>query len=86
VQLTKDSVGICAPDLRLDNSTSIAQDMKNKDKLYLVNGIPTRGWFTVDFTLNELSPVSCEFGSDFNNLLHMVIGHFLVACLFLYFL
>lgn len=58
VQLTKDGVGICAPDLRLDNSTSIAQDMKNKDKLYLINGIPTRGWFTVDFTLNELSHVS----------------------------
>ncbi|KAI5604980.1 hypothetical protein BDE02_01G321200 [Populus trichocarpa] len=57
VQLTKDGVGICAPDLRLDNSTSIAQVMKNKDKLYLVNGIPTRGWFTVDFTLNELSLV-----------------------------
>ncbi|XP_011014752.1 PREDICTED: glycerophosphodiester phosphodiesterase GDPDL3-like [Populus euphratica] len=57
VQLTKDGVGICAPDLRLDNSTSIAQVMKNKDKLYLVNGVPTRGWFTVDFTLNELSLV-----------------------------
>ncbi|KAH8519019.1 hypothetical protein H0E87_000739 [Populus deltoides] len=57
VQLTKDGVGICAPDLRLANSTSIAQVMKNKDKLYLVNGIPTRGWFTVDFTLNELSRV-----------------------------
>jgi hypothetical protein len=62
VQLTKDGVGICALDLRLDNSTGIAQVMKNKDKLYLVNGIPTRGWFTVDFTLNELSLVFCEFG------------------------
>ncbi|KAI5604978.1 hypothetical protein BDE02_01G321000 [Populus trichocarpa] len=62
VQLTKDSVGICAPDLRLDNSTSIAQVMQNKDKLYLVNGIPTRGWFTVDFTLNELSLVSLNQG------------------------
>ncbi|KAG6735437.1 hypothetical protein POTOM_061958 [Populus tomentosa] len=57
VQLTKDRVGICAPDLRLDNYTSIAQVMQNKDKLYLVNGIPNRGWFTVDFTLNELSLV-----------------------------
>ncbi|KAG6735435.1 hypothetical protein POTOM_061956 [Populus tomentosa] len=57
VQLTKDGEGICAPDLRLENSTSIAQVKQNKDKLYLVNGIPNRGWFTVDFTLNELSPV-----------------------------
>ncbi|KAL9403978.1 hypothetical protein Peur_000950 [Populus x canadensis] len=62
VQLTKDVVGICAPDLRLDNSTSIARVMQNKDKLYLVNGIPTRGWFTVDFTLNELSLVSLTQG------------------------
>jgi hypothetical protein len=62
VQLTKDGVGICAPDLRHDNSTGIAEVMKNKDRLYLVNGIPTRGWFTVDLTLNELSLVFCEFG------------------------
>uniref|UniRef100_A0A6N2M837 glycerophosphodiester phosphodiesterase n=1 Tax=Salix viminalis TaxID=40686 RepID=A0A6N2M837_SALVM len=55
VQLTKDGVGICAPDLRLDNSTTISQVLKSKDKFYLVNGIPTRGWFTVDFTLSDLS-------------------------------
>ncbi|KAF9666499.1 hypothetical protein SADUNF_Sadunf16G0235500 [Salix dunnii] len=57
VQLTKDGVGICAPYLTLDNSTNISQVLKSKDKFYLVNGIPTRGWFTVDFTLNELSLV-----------------------------
>ncbi|OAY55187.1 glycerophosphodiester phosphodiesterase GDPDL3 [Manihot esculenta] len=54
VQLTKDGVGICAPDLRLENSTDIAQVFKNKDKTYLVNGVPYQGWFTVDFTFNDL--------------------------------
>ncbi|KAJ6314528.1 hypothetical protein OIU78_018079 [Salix suchowensis] len=58
VQLTKDGVGICAPDLRLDNSTNISQVLKSKDKFYLVDGVPTRGWFTVDFTLSDLSLVS----------------------------
>uniref|UniRef100_A0A6N2M7P1 glycerophosphodiester phosphodiesterase n=1 Tax=Salix viminalis TaxID=40686 RepID=A0A6N2M7P1_SALVM len=54
-QTLTDGVGICAPDLRLDNSTTISQVLKSKDKFYLVNGIPTRGWFTVDFTLSDLS-------------------------------
>uniref|UniRef100_A0A6N2MES8 glycerophosphodiester phosphodiesterase n=1 Tax=Salix viminalis TaxID=40686 RepID=A0A6N2MES8_SALVM len=58
VQLTKDGVGICAPYLTLDNSTNISQVLKSKDKFYLVDGIPTRGWFTVDFTLSDLSLVS----------------------------
>ncbi|EEF33338.1 glycerophosphoryl diester phosphodiesterase, putative [Ricinus communis] len=57
VQLTKDGVGICAPDLRLDNSTDISLVFKNKDKNYLVNGAPTQGWFSVDFTFNDLSSV-----------------------------
>ncbi|CAK7324559.1 unnamed protein product [Dovyalis caffra] len=62
VQLTKDGVGICAPDLKLENSTNIARVLKNKDKRYLVNGVPTHGWFTVDFTVNDLSLVSLTQG------------------------
>ncbi|KAB1224995.1 putative glycerophosphoryl diester phosphodiesterase 2 [Morella rubra] len=54
VQLTKDGVGICAPDVRLDNSTDIATIFKGRKKVYLVNGTPTPGWFSVDFTFNEL--------------------------------
>ncbi|KAJ9153858.1 hypothetical protein P3X46_027253 [Hevea brasiliensis] len=55
VQLTKDGVGICAPDLRLENSTNIS--ILNKYKTYLVNGVPTRGCFSVDFTFSDLSSV-----------------------------
>lgn len=54
VQLTKDGAGICAPDVRLDNCTDIATIFKSRRKVYLVNGAPTPGWFSVDFTLNEL--------------------------------
>ncbi|KAK6947015.1 Glycerophosphodiester phosphodiesterase domain, partial [Dillenia turbinata] len=58
VQLTKDSVGICFPDLKLDNASDISSIYKNKETTYLVNGVPVQGWFSVDFTLQELSSVT----------------------------
>ncbi|XP_065862496.1 glycerophosphodiester phosphodiesterase GDPDL3-like [Euphorbia lathyris] len=54
LQLTKDGVGICAPDLTLQNFTDISNAFKNKDKTYLVNDVETRGWFSVDYTYDEL--------------------------------
>ncbi|XP_048129891.1 glycerophosphodiester phosphodiesterase GDPDL3 [Rhodamnia argentea] len=55
VQLTKDGAGICAPDVKLENSTSIASLFKDMGKTYSVNGVPTQGWFSIDFTLNDLA-------------------------------
>jgi glycerophosphoryl diester phosphodiesterase len=60
VQLTKDGTGICVPDVKLENSTSISDFFKNRKKAYLVNGAPTEGYFSVDFTLKELSNVYCK--------------------------
>ncbi|GMN51729.1 hypothetical protein TIFTF001_020866 [Ficus carica] len=57
VQLTKDSVGICFPDIKLENSSDISDVFKNRDKEYVVNGVPTSGWFSVDFTSSELANV-----------------------------
>ncbi|KAB1224992.1 putative glycerophosphoryl diester phosphodiesterase 1 [Morella rubra] len=54
VKLTKDGAGICVPSVMLDNSTNISSVLKNRDKVQLVNGVPTRGWFSVDFSLEEL--------------------------------
>ncbi|KDP39221.1 hypothetical protein JCGZ_00978 [Jatropha curcas] len=54
VQLTKDGVGICAPDVRLENSTDISLFFKNRESTYIVNGVSTKGWFSVDFTFSEL--------------------------------
>ncbi|KAG2682476.1 hypothetical protein I3760_11G193000 [Carya illinoinensis] len=55
VQLTKDGAGICVPDMRLENATDISFGVyKSRSKLYLVNGAPTKGWFSVDFTFSEL--------------------------------
>ncbi|KAF2288382.1 hypothetical protein GH714_007190 [Hevea brasiliensis] len=41
-------------DLRLENSTDINLVFENKRQTYLVNGVPTQGWFSVDFTFNDL--------------------------------
>lgn len=57
VQLTKDGTGICVPDVKLENSTDISVVFKNRNKVYDVNGTPTSGYFSLDFTLKELSNV-----------------------------
>ncbi|KAJ1380398.1 PLC-like phosphodiesterase, TIM beta/alpha-barrel domain superfamily [Sesbania bispinosa] len=58
VQLTKDGVGICFPELKLDNATDISIAYPGKAKDYSVNGVPTRGWFSVDYYLSQLANVS----------------------------
>ncbi|KAK6149377.1 hypothetical protein DH2020_016902 [Rehmannia glutinosa] len=58
VQLTKDGVGICFPDIRLDNASNINNVSKNTYNTYTVNGVPVQGWFSVDFTLNDLQNVN----------------------------
>ncbi|KAL8462377.1 hypothetical protein ACS0TY_033420 [Phlomoides rotata] len=57
VQLTKDGVGICFPDIRLNNASNIDQVYKNKRNTYTVNGVPVEAWFSVDFTSTELASV-----------------------------
>ncbi|KAL5987994.1 hypothetical protein ACLOJK_035757 [Asimina triloba] len=55
VQLTKDGFGICARDLQLNNCTDIALGVyKDNRKSYFVNGVPTLGWFSVDYNLSDL--------------------------------
>ncbi|GMJ10380.1 SHV3-like 1, Glycerophosphodiester phosphodiesterase (GDPD) like 4, glycerophosphodiesterase-like 1 [Hibiscus trionum] len=54
VQLTKDGAGICFPDLKLDNNSNIALAVNDKPKTYLVNGVSTKGLFSIDYTLKDL--------------------------------
>ena len=58
VQLTKDAIGICFPDVKLQNASNIEYVYKDKDNSYLVNGVPTQGWFIIDYTLDDLANVS----------------------------
>ncbi|XP_047340800.1 glycerophosphodiester phosphodiesterase GDPDL4-like [Impatiens glandulifera] len=57
VQLTKDGAGICFPDLTLQNGTDIEFVLKNKEATYTVNGKSVQGWFSLDFSLNDLSNI-----------------------------
>ncbi|KAK4341888.1 hypothetical protein RND71_037704 [Anisodus tanguticus] len=62
VQLTKDGVGICFPDLKLNNASDIDTFFKNNQSTYLVNGVPQKGWFSVDFNFKDLANVSLKQG------------------------
>jgi len=62
VQLTKDGHGICFPDLNLANASNSEEVYPNRQKSYPVNGVTTKGWFPIDFSLTELQKVlfSCK--------------------------
>ncbi|PON51630.1 Glycerophosphoryl diester phosphodiesterase [Trema orientale] len=54
LQLTKDGIGVCLPDVRIDNSTTISSIYPKGQKSYNVNGQDLRGWFTLDYTSDQL--------------------------------
>lgn len=62
LRLTKDSIGVCVQNLKLDNCTDIASFYPQGKKNYLVNGVPTSAWFSVDFAMKDLSQVSLTQG------------------------
>ncbi|KAL0734800.1 hypothetical protein Bca4012_011010 [Brassica carinata] len=57
VQLTKDGVGICFPDVKMMNASSIQDAYPKRKNSYLLNGVPAQDWFTIDFTLKDLGTV-----------------------------
>ncbi|XP_020681004.1 glycerophosphodiester phosphodiesterase GDPDL3 [Dendrobium catenatum] len=74
VRLTKDSIAVCLPNLKLDNCTDIASIYPQGKKDYPVNGALTQGWFSVDYTMKDLEKVtltqgifSRTFRFDFNS-------------------
>ncbi|XP_057529346.1 glycerophosphodiester phosphodiesterase GDPDL3-like [Amaranthus tricolor] len=62
VQLTKDGFGICFPYIKLDNSSDISALPPERSKKYVVDGVEMKGFFPVDFTFEELQPVSLTQG------------------------
>ncbi|ESQ42906.1 hypothetical protein EUTSA_v10012748mg [Eutrema salsugineum] len=57
VQLTKDGVGICFPDVKMMNASNIQVAYPDRKNSYLLNGVPTQDWFTIDFTFKDLKTV-----------------------------
>ncbi|KAL1325558.1 hypothetical protein HN51_035612 [Arachis hypogaea] len=58
VQLTKDGFGLCLADVKIDNDTDIANFYPNKSTTYSVNGVRSTGYFSVDYTSDQLANVS----------------------------
>ncbi|KAJ0989755.1 hypothetical protein J5N97_008111 [Dioscorea zingiberensis] len=57
VRLTKDGVGICLPEIIMDNCTDATYAFPDGKNTYIVNGVSTTGWFSVDYTMKNLSQV-----------------------------
>lgn len=55
LQMTKDQVGLCLTDIRMDNSTNIALFDPKGQKTYTVNGKSVTGWFSVDYTDKQIA-------------------------------
>jgi hypothetical protein len=61
LQFSSDGMGFCKTGLTLDNSTLIAEVFPKMEKTYKVNGEDVRGWFSLDFTADQLvQNVTCK--------------------------
>lgn len=59
--MTKDGMGMCLTDIKLDNATNIAIFDPQGQKTYKVNGKDVTAWFSADYTDKQLSEnVVCE--------------------------
>lgn len=83
VQLTKDGVGICFPDIKLENASNIADVYKNKETSYSVNGLQVRGWFPIDYTFEDLTQVICKY-FDLHYLYYYFYFNFYLRLIFCY--
>ncbi|XP_010443178.1 PREDICTED: glycerophosphodiester phosphodiesterase GDPDL4 [Camelina sativa] len=57
LQLTKEAIGICFPDVKMMNASNIQEVYPKRTNSYLLNGVPTQDWFTIDFSLKDLKSV-----------------------------
>ncbi|CAE6247020.1 unnamed protein product [Arabidopsis arenosa] len=54
LQMTKDGVGLCLSDIRLDNATTISSLFPKAQKTYKVNGQDLKGWFVLDYDADTI--------------------------------
>ncbi|KAL1217547.1 Glycerophosphodiester phosphodiesterase GDPDL7 [Cardamine amara subsp. amara] len=54
LQMTKDGVGLCLSDIRLDNATTISTLFPKAQKSYKVNGQDLKGWFVLDYDADTI--------------------------------
>ncbi|XP_071742196.1 glycerophosphodiester phosphodiesterase GDPDL7-like [Rutidosis leptorrhynchoides] len=54
LQLTKDNLGVCLADIKLNNCTDAATKFPKQQRRYNINGRDIDGWFPNDFTIDEI--------------------------------
>ncbi|KAG2280376.1 hypothetical protein Bca4012_048658 [Brassica carinata] len=54
LQMTKDGVGLCLSDIRLDNATTISTLFPKAQKTYKVYGQDLKGWFVLDYSADTI--------------------------------
>ncbi|RCV05127.1 hypothetical protein SETIT_1G057700v2 [Setaria italica] len=54
LQFSSDSTGFCKTGLTLDNSTTVSEIFPKMEKTYKVQGEDVHGWFSLDFTADQL--------------------------------
>nr|TKW37578.1 hypothetical protein SEVIR_1G057233v2 [Setaria viridis] len=61
LQFSSDSTGFCKTGLTLDNSTTVSEIFPKMEKTYKVQGEDVHGWFSLDFTADQLiQNVTCK--------------------------
>ncbi|KAH9317965.1 hypothetical protein KI387_019734, partial [Taxus chinensis] len=66
---TKDGTLICFHDVTLDDTTDVHKHMEfsNRRRTYEVQGVNVTGWFTVDFTLEEIKALRVKQRYNFRD-------------------
>ncbi|CAN6237375.1 unnamed protein product [Urochloa humidicola] len=54
LQFSSDGTGFCKTGLTLDNSTTVSEVFPKMEKTYKVDGEEVHGWFSLDFTADQL--------------------------------
>lgn len=54
LQFSSDRIGFCKTGLTLDNSTTVAEIFPKMDRTYKLQGEDVHGWFSLDFTAEQL--------------------------------
>ena len=81
LQMTKDGVGLCLSDIRLDNATTISTLFPKAQKTYKVYGQDLKGWFVLDYSADTIfSNVSCTSSSYHFPLLITSPHHHTFSC------
>ncbi|KAJ9557910.1 hypothetical protein OSB04_012524 [Centaurea solstitialis] len=54
LQLTKDNLGVCLADIKLNNCTNAPDKFPKQKRRYSINGHDIDGWFPIDLTIDEI--------------------------------